>query len=176
MANDAVDKWLTLGTDYKVLVKHDADAATGSTQIYFDDDGTQLARIVANLARGKTCYLSTNNPTYALQITHSATASSVGVALYYDDGADERLEATLPSATNAIIDLALLSQAQAFSYYDLPGSKGSLAKQGTYGDVKLQAGGNWAFGAHAGSRCRYANAYRWIASSGLGCRGCAESA
>ena len=172
MGNDAVDKWIPLGTDYKILIKHDADAATGSTQIYFDDDGTQPTRIVANLARAKTCYLSTNNPTYALQITHNANAATVGVALYYDDGADERLEATLPSVANATIDLALLSQA--FSYQDLPGSKGSLYKQGTYGDVKLRAGGHWANGANAGSRCRAAYYSRWNADSAVGGRGCAE--
>lgn len=172
MATDTTDKWLTLGTDYKVLIKHDADAATGSTQIYFDDDGTQPARIVANLSRAKTCYLCTNNPTYALQIAHNVNAATVGVALYYDDGSDERLEATLPSAANATIDLALLSQA--FSYYDLPGSKGSLYKQGTYGDVKLLAGGAWTTGAGAGSQCRNAGSYRWNAGSTIGGRGCAE--
>jgi len=174
MANDAADKWITLGTDYKILVKHDANAAVDSTQIYFDDDGAAPGRILANLARAKTCYLSTNNPAYALQITHSATASSVGVALYYDDGADERLEATLPGAANATIDLALLSQA--FGYYDLPGAKGSLYTQGTYGDVKLLAGGCWARGANCGSRCRSAYNSRWGALSTFGGRGCAEPA
>jgi hypothetical protein len=174
MGNDAVDKWLTLGTDYKIFIKHDADAATGSTQIYFDDDGTQPGRIVANLARAKTCYLSTNNPAYALQLTHNVSASSVGVALYYDDATDERLEATLPSAANQTIDLALLSQAP--SYYDLPGAKGSLYKQGTYGDVKLLAGGTWSSGSSCGSRGRNAIYFRWYAYSSLGGRGCAEPA
>lgn len=65
--------------------------------------------------------------------------------------------------------------APSWSYYDLPGSKGSLYGQGTYcSDVKLRAGGPWANGSYAGSRCRYVYGYRWFASSNVGGRGCAE--
>ena len=176
MANDAADKWLTLGTDYKILVKHDADAATGSTQIYFDEDATQPARILANMARGKNSFVSSNNPAFALQITHSATASSLGVAIHYDDASDERLEFISPTAANGTIDLALLGGA-AIGYYDLPGAKGSLYKQGTYGDIKLLAGLNWARGSSCGSRGRDAiGGWRWYASSSIGGRACAEIA
>ena len=67
--------------------------------------------------------------------------------------------------------------APAFAYYDLPGAKGSLYKQGTYGDVKLLAGGHWASAANSGSRSRYAtNGYRWRTLSFFGSRACAESA
>ncbi|DBA35196.1 TPA_asm: tail protein [Caudoviricetes sp. vir525] len=68
--------------------------------------------------------------------------------------------------------------APAFAYYDLPGAKGSLYKQGTYGDVKLLAGGCWWAGAAAsGSRSRYAySGYRWSSNSAIGGRACAESA
>lgn len=64
--------------------------------------------------------------------------------------------------------------APAFAYYDLPGAKGSLYKQGAYGDVKLCAGGYWAFAAYAGSRFRRATYWRWISDAGLGGRFCAE--
>ena len=67
--------------------------------------------------------------------------------------------------------------APAFTYYDLPGAKGSLHKQGTYGDVKLLAGGDWSYGAASGSRSR--NAYdgsRWFVHAAIGGRPCAESA
>ncbi|MFA5408808.1 MAG: hypothetical protein WC343_08590 [Bacilli bacterium] len=176
MANDAVDKWLTLGTDYKILVKHDADAATGSTQIYFDEDATQPARILANMARGKNSFVSSNNPAFALQITHSATASSLGVAIHYDDASDERLEFISPTAANGTIDLALLGGA-AGGYCDLPGAKGSLYKQGTYGDVKLLAGLTWTAGSACGSRGRFAiYGYRWYAYSNVSGRACAEIA
>jgi hypothetical protein len=65
--------------------------------------------------------------------------------------------------------------APVWGWYSLPGSKGQLNKQGSYGDVKLLAGGAWSRGSSCGSRCRYANDYRWDANSGLGARGCAES-
>lgn len=60
--------------------------------------------------------------------------------------------------------------APAWAYYDLPGSKGSIYRQGSYGDVKLLAGGRWANGSYCGSRCRTASDYRWIASSSIGGR------
>ena len=64
--------------------------------------------------------------------------------------------------------------APAFAYYDLPGAKGSLYRQGTYGDVKLCAGGYWAIAAGAGSRYRAADAWRWLSYTTLGGRFCAE--
>ena len=64
----------------------------------------------------------------------------------------------------------------AWSWEDLPGSKGSLYKQGTYGDSKLRAGGGWADGSHCGSRCRFAGRCRWNAGSNVGARAVVESA
>jgi hypothetical protein len=62
-----------------------------------------------------------------------------------------------------------------FSWYTLPGSKGSLYRQGSSGDVKLRAGGGWSAGANCGSRARSAGSTRWHSSSSSGCRGCARS-
>lgn len=62
-----------------------------------------------------------------------------------------------------------------WSWYMLPGNKGSLYKQGGTGDVKLLAGGTWNHGAYCGSRSRSANSFRWNAHSTLGARGCARS-
>jgi hypothetical protein len=61
-----------------------------------------------------------------------------------------------------------------FSYYDLPGNKGSIYKQGGTGDVKLHAGGAWYDGTICGSRYRHADCYRWYAYSAIGSRGCAR--
>ncbi len=61
-----------------------------------------------------------------------------------------------------------------FSWKDLPGSKGSLYRQGTYGDVKLLAGGYWSHDANCGSRCRNAHYYRWHTDTFIGARGAAE--
>ncbi|MFA5409549.1 MAG: hypothetical protein WC343_12320, partial [Bacilli bacterium] len=76
---------------------------------------------------------------------------------------------------NGTIDLALLGGA-AWGYYDLPGAKGSLYKQGTYGDIKLYAGGSWANAATAGSRYRFAYFWRWYSNAYLGGRFGAEPA
>ena len=63
-----------------------------------------------------------------------------------------------------------------FSYFDLPGGKGSIYKQGgNIGDVKLLAGGSWVTGANCGSRSRYANSPRWGTYVDGGARGCARS-
>ena len=59
---------------------------------------------------------------------------------------------------------------QAWAWEDLPGTKGSMFKQGTYGDVKLLAGCAWGSGADCGSRCRAAVHYRWHAGSNIGGR------
>uniref|UniRef100_A0A6M3KRS6 Putative tail protein n=1 Tax=viral metagenome TaxID=1070528 RepID=A0A6M3KRS6_9ZZZZ len=67
-----------------------------------------------------------------------------------------------------------LAASQAWAYYDLPGAKGSLYKQGTYGDVKLLAGGYWTAAAYSGSRSRYAAHYRWAAYTAVGGRGRSE--
>ena len=61
-----------------------------------------------------------------------------------------------------------------FAYYDLPGAKGSLYKQGTYGDVKLLGGGAWNAATNCGSRARYAANYRWNTGSNIGGRFVAE--
>ena len=174
MATDAADKWVSFGSNtLSVLIKHDTDAATGGTQVYFDEDATQPGRLLANMARGKNCYVPVYpNTDYQLQVTHSATASSLGVAVTYDDASDERLEFTSPIAANGSLDLAI--GAIAFAYYDLPGAKGSLYKQGTYGDVKLLGGGDWSHAASAGSRARYAFCSRWNAASHYGGRFVAE--
>lgn len=61
-----------------------------------------------------------------------------------------------------------------WDWEDLPGAKGSLYQQGTYGDVKLLAGLSWAAGARCGSRARDAYFWRWRASPAIGGRGRAE--
>lgn len=61
-----------------------------------------------------------------------------------------------------------------WSWFDLPGSRGSIYRQGTYGDVKLLAGGSWFAGSLCGSQCRSASYYRWNANSNVGARAVAE--
>lgn len=63
----------------------------------------------------------------------------------------------------------------AYSWYTLPGNKGSIYRQGTGGDIKLLAGGPWNYGTACGSRCRAASGERWLTGTNLGSRGCARS-
>jgi len=176
MANDGVDKWLTFGSAYTLLVKHDADAATGGIQVYFDEDATQPSRLLAALTGLKDVYIPTSNPQRTLKITYNAAPHTPGVAVTYDDASDERLEFISPTATNGTLDLALLTFTDlAWAWYDLPGVKGSLYKQGTYGDVKLVAGARWINGLNSGSRARHANTWRWAAYSDLAGRFAADA-
>jgi len=66
--------------------------------------------------------------------------------------------------------------APAWSWHDLPGSRGSFYKQGTYGQAGVVlAGGYWAVGTNCGPGSRYAFNYRWRTASTIGGRGCARS-
>jgi formylglycine-generating enzyme required for sulfatase activity len=62
-----------------------------------------------------------------------------------------------------------------WTWENLSGAKGSLYKQGTYGDVKLLAGGTWSNGAICGSRCRHPYYSRWGTDAAIAGRFCAES-
>lgn len=173
MATDAVDKILTFGSAFTLRIKHDADAATGSYQVYFDEDATQPNRLLAALPGLKSEYVRTSSPTAWLSVTYNAAPGTPGVALYFDDGADERLEFISPTSANGTIDLAYIAS-PAWGWYALPGSKGQLYRQGSYGDTRLRAGGSWGDWADCGSRCRNANGSRWTSSSGIGARFASE--
>lgn len=172
LASAAVNKFVTFGSAYTVMITHDAAAATGGYQVYFDEDATQPGRLLAALPGLKSELLRTNNPNYWLQIAYNAAPGTPGVAITYDDGADNRLEFVSPTSANGTLDLALNSQT--FSYKTIGGNKGQIYSQGTYGDVKLIAGAGWSYGSHSGSRARDARNYRWAASSAVGGRFAAE--
>lgn len=169
MASATADKYVTFGTNQRMAIKHDAGADTG-LPIYINKAGTDPSKILCNntINGGKNTYIYVNYAVYNLQITHDASAATNGVALYYDDGADNRLEATFSPATNTTFDLCYF--APAWAYYDLSTGVGSLYRQGDYGDVKLLAGGSWSYGSNAGSRARNANYYRWISYAAFGAR------
>ena len=176
IATDTADKWLTFGSAYTILLKHDASAATGGYQVYFDEDATQPSRLLAALPGLKDVYIPTSNPQRFLKITYNASPDTPGVAINYDDGADERIEFISPTPANGTADLALLTFTDpAWSYQDLGSNKGSLYKQGLYGDVKIIAGGYWSFSGYCGSRFRYAGYYRWNTYPFLGARFASES-
>ncbi len=176
MATDTVDKWLTFGAAYTLLVKHDVGAATGA-QVYFDEDATQPSRLLAATPGLQDVYIPTSNPRYSLKVTYNAAPGTPGVAVSYDDGADERLEFTSPTAANGTLDTAVITTtftAPAWVWENLSGAKGALYHQGTYGDVKLLAGGYWSYGSHCGSRSRIADNDRWNTNPAFGARFASE--
>jgi len=64
--------------------------------------------------------------------------------------------------------------APTISWKDQTGGKGRLCTQGTYGDVKMVAGGDWASATTSGSRSRHMYYYRWSTASAFGGRFCSE--
>jgi hypothetical protein len=173
MGTDAVDKWVTFGTYYRVLILHDANAAVGGVQVYYDYDAAAPAQLLATLSRGVSAYIETNYPDYQLKITYNASPNSVGIALYYDDGTDERLEAIVPSSANGTLDLARIAPSTAS--LDLNGSKGSIYQYGTTSELKMTGGGSWDHTTTAGSRCRHLDRSRNAYSAAVGCRFCSEA-
>jgi hypothetical protein len=61
-----------------------------------------------------------------------------------------------------------------WGWHDI-GSRGSIYRQGSYGDVKLGAGGDWTTGSSAGSLSRNASDYRWSVYAYIGARFAARS-
>ena len=104
--------------------------------------------------------------THTQTITHKATPTGSAIT---KDQAESTPNATLGSGADETIT-GNATDIAGWGWYNLPGSKGSLYKQGTYGDVKLRAGGHWAIGADCGSRCRGALSYRWRTAAFIGGR------
>ena len=88
--------------------------------------------------------------------------------IFCEDGAGVMLQWLLDQSWR--LDGADLATCKTWAYQNLTGSKGSLYKEGTYGDVKLLAGLYWDSEAACGSRGRYATNYRWHTSSCIGAR------
>ena len=79
-------------------------------------------------------------------------------------------DAQTVTSGNASADVA-----PAWAWYDNAGSRGSLYIQGTYGQVKLRAGGSWTHASYAGSRARIAYYFRWNVGTDIGARFAARS-
>ena len=104
-------------------------------------------------------------------ITHKASATGSAVS---KDQAETNFNAVLGSGADETVNTSSVDPAPSWGFYDLPGSKGSIYRQGTYGDVKLLAGAGWHYGANCGSRARTAINYRWYTNTLNGGRFCAE--
>ena len=129
---------------------------------------------INNTVHGKNAWALSNDPNYLLPLKHDVSAATNGVAVNYDDGADDRLEYISPGAVNATMGLAMTHTNPAWDYRNLESNKGSIFRQGACGDVKLWAGGPWNYGANCGPQCRRMSIQRWSASTSCGAHGCAE--
>jgi hypothetical protein len=87
----------------------------------------------------------------------------------YDGGSHTHSENVAESYTQNA-ETGATDPVPSWIWHDLPGAKGSIYKQGSYGDVKLLAGAAWANGSGSGSRARDAAYFRWYATSNSGCR------
>jgi len=58
----------------------------------------------------------------------------------------------------------------AFGWKDVTGTRGQVYSQGTYGFMKLVAGGAWDYGARCGSRARNLYHWAWLAHTSIGSR------
>jgi hypothetical protein len=169
LATVTADRYLPMGSNHKLQITHDAGAATG-TQVYVKKANAIADRLVCVVPTLKDAYLPTSSPELWVKVKYDAGAAA-NVAVNFDDGADQRLEANMTGG-NTTIDLGAF--APTWAYYDPGGNKGQINRQGTYGDIKLLAGGSWNAGVYCGSRCRLAYSFRWYAASNVGARGCAE--
>jgi hypothetical protein len=109
--------------------------------------------------------------------THNNTityrASPTGTAVYKLNG-ETTLNADNVTDADEVITGTSVDPVPTWAYYNLPGVKGSLYRQGTYGDVKLLAGAHWDKGTASGSRSRNADGCRWYTSAAFGGRFASE--
>lgn len=98
MATDTADKIVAMSDSAKILIKHDASAASGGLQVYLREDLDVL--LINNTVFGADQFLRNQDGSIIL-LAHDASASSNGVALTYDDaGTPDRLEATFVDEAN----------------------------------------------------------------------------
>jgi len=171
LATLRTETWVTFG-GYNVQLKYDSNASSGLA-VYIDKAATNAYErlLVNNTVTGKDAFCISSLPDFSLKIVHSTSASNYA-ALYFDDGADMRFEATM-DGTNGTVDLC--ATVLLYSNQDLGDNLGSMFRQSSFGQgIKLLAGGDWGNGANYGPHCRNAECCRWHAYSSLGGRGCAE--
>ncbi len=176
-----VDIYLASGTGASTASVNGGTISDTRTWLDFIDDGAAVKKHMLRDYEFQIAAAGSNEETNIAGSAdpgttggHSDTASRRMISNYFLEDCCGALWQWLDEQTYRS-DGADEAAHQAWAWEDLPGSKGSLYKQGTYGDVKLLAGGHWNHAALAGSRARDAHYYRWAAVSVIGCRFAARS-
>ena len=109
---------------------------------------------------------------HTVTITHKAVATG---SVVHKDQAETNFNAVCGSGANETVNTSSVDPVPGWAWHNLPApGRGSLFRQGTYGDVKLLAGGSWSLGTACGSRCRTASDSRWSTHASIGARFLAE--
>jgi len=178
LLNDSQFQVIASGSNEKTNIFGSADPVTTGAHV-----DTASRRMISNIGVEDACgviwqWLLDQSYRYdGGAHTHSQTitykGSPTGVAVYKDQ-AETKLNATTSSGVDETVVSSSVDPAPVWAYYALPGNKGSLYRQGTYGDVKLLAGADWHSGSISGSRSRHASYYRWNAYTPVGGRFASE--
>jgi len=174
LLNDIEFQLIAAGSNEKTNIYGSADP--GTTGGHVDTAGR---RMISNIGCEDCCgamwqWLDEQSYRYdGGSHTHAFTGSGLAThthtenqeASYTQNVQTAATSAGTPGGTNSSVD-----PIPAFGWYTLPGSRGSLYRQGTYGDVKLLAGATWARGTLSGSRSRGAAYFRWDTDESIGCR------
>lgn len=98
---DGTGTLATSGSFYTVAYDSTSAPARGKVyRLYFDEDATTGSRFLANFINQKDHYVALPNGT-TIKIVHSATASSLGVAVYFKKAGTQTAKLLFVSPTNA---------------------------------------------------------------------------
>jgi hypothetical protein len=166
-----VDIYLTSGTGASTASVYGGTISNNRNWLDFVDDGGAVSKRMLKDREFQLIAAGSNEET---NISGSTAPGTTGG---HSDTANRRMISNIGCEDCAgamwqwLDEQSYRSDGTAWAWYDLPGAKGSLYRQGTYGDVKLVAGGGWADAADCGSRGRVANNCRWVANASIGGRG-----
>ncbi|MEA1957602.1 MAG: hypothetical protein U9N01_04525 [Euryarchaeota archaeon] len=182
--DESIDKWVDIylasGTGASTISVNGAAISDTRDWMDFVDDGHAVKKRLLTDHEFQSIAAGSNEET---NITGSADPGTTGG---HSDTASRRMISNIGCEDCAGVlyqwlldqswrlDGADLAACKTWAWEDLAGAKGSLYKEGTYGDVKLLAGGYWGAGTDCGSRCRHASYYRWYTITYIGARFLAE--
>jgi len=175
-----VDIYLASGTGASTVSANGGTISDTRNWMDFVDDGAAVNKRLLRDPEFQSIAAGSNEETNitgsADPVTTGGHSDTAGRRMVSDIGCEDCCGAMYQwlSDQSWRLDGADLAACQTWAWRDLDGGKGSLYAQGTYGDVRLLAGGGWNNGTYCGSRCRAAHSYRWHADTDIGSRFASE--